>query len=294
MWISFRAFAREQAFKLTAVSLLANATLLIPLRAPNMIGVIALMVLVGVVLFDWTRLSDISTLKTWEGRTARAMPYLAYLALIVRTMSLYHTTQLFSATLFAAAALFIYYGVPRVKALGSGAADFQAFSALPLAVAWGLVSNSWISSFGVIEEVQIPLFALPYATMLFLMGYQCLGSGINYRKAAILIASASFVANVWTASHWLAALSCLVAGIAITIYGYQNKVKMAAGLGLTCFVFGIAYYFLQAIEVAAHSPWITLGSVGIATIIVSSLVEKNYGILRERFGMFKNEVKSWS
>ncbi len=293
VYISFRYYSKDKAGTLTAIHMLGNSALLIPVRNETAVGLISLAVLICVGGLDLSLLSSQKSLKNSEGRTARGMLYLSYVALILRTASLYSVTKLFTASLYAAAALVIFFGSKSLFKSRDEAVSFQGLGVIPLAISWWLFSHSIIHSFDIPQVWHLYVICLPYAAMLSIFGALSLSTGDNYRKLAVTIASISFTLNNFYHPTWWVALIALSAGIVIIIYSYYSRYKAGMAIGMINFIIGISYYFFQAIKIAANSPWLSLAVVGIATIVASSLIERNYRKLLAHFSTLKEKAREW-
>lgn len=135
--VSFTALARKEAQALTLAFCGANLLVLVPMRQPEIVTVLAGVALLGLLRLEITRFAVSAQLDTLEGKLARVMPFVPPVIMIGRVFHLYHVGPAFigGVLLIAAAALWQF--------LSATASDFRrdagAWIASSLGViGWGL------------------------------------------------------------------------------------------------------------------------------------------------------------
>ncbi len=293
-WMAFLTFARPAARGLTAAFLLANATLLVPTRHPDVIGGIALLLVIGMLVFDRRWLASLPALRTLEGRFVRLLMTVPFIVLVARTFNLYDPSMLFFAALFASLAVLLYAVVPNAGPTQAMGRLAQHMSLMPTAAAW------WCAMLGVHpvldfpEAWVLPIACLPMAGFFGLMSLRVEGGGASVRRLAALVATGGMLVQLLLFPGFGSSLLCLATAIATATYGFGASQRGVLLTGLAALAFGLVYHVRYAFEIYAWSPWGALAVLGIATVLAASVLERHRGALVARVTHLRGELSSWS
>jgi hypothetical protein len=276
-WIAFLAFARPQARRLTTAYLLANAALLVPTRHPDVIGLVALGLLVGLVVFDRMVLASSQALRTPEGSFVRAMLAVPFAILIGRTFNLYEPSAL----------------VPKVIASRRWASAAQYASLVPAAGAWLCVAHALQSALSLSAAWVLPLACLPTALLYGALSLRSQGDGAPMRRLAALVATGGMTLELVLFPGVLVSFFCLATAIVALAYGYASEQRGVLLTGLTALVFGLLYHVRFAAELYALSPWGALALLGTVTVLAASLLERHHRTLLGHALELKGRLQSW-
>lgn len=293
--VSFSALARSDAKRLTLSYIALNSALLIPTRQGDWIGLIAFSMAAFVMLFDLHVLRANSAMRTKEGNFTRAMLAAPIFVIIGRSLHLYlhDVTALFASMICAALAFFLFVFAPRYVKERSSRIAFEVSSIIPATLAWLFLAYDIARHFRVGDDYLIPLYSLPLALILAVMSLLCSGDGQGYRKAAALVAIASTALQLICVGSTFSSFLMIVGSMVTLVYGYIDEDKTIFLTGVLGFIFGIAYHLRYAIELCTYSPWVSLGVVGVATVLASSYVEKNHRLIAERIVTFRRTIRRW-
>lgn len=292
--MGFRALARRSSATLVNLFLLANATLLIPIRNSEIIVLIA-----GVLtVFLINRLAKAgradSALSTMEGRFAQALVLTPALVMIGRLLFVYSPTVVVLSGLCGL--MFIAFrqinaglecSTPIAKILDFGSA-FAAFgTALGLT---SVVADIWPAA----EALSLPVFSLVFAGMLVELSVRTVLNGALLRRIASILVALAISTNLYLFPSVITALTSMCVGLAIITYGFSAQQKMIFAGGIASLLLGFGYQLWLAIAYFEFGSWSSLAVLGTITILLASVLERHGLILRERVGQLRTEVDAWS
>jgi hypothetical protein len=281
-WTAFLTFARPEARILTLGYLAANATLLVPTRHPDVIGGLALALLLGTLAFDRRVLAPAPALRTPGGRLVRLLMAVPFAILVGRTFNLYEPSSLFLAAVLASVSVVLFAVAPFAVAGRRQALLAQHASLVPMAAAWwcSLVAVDELTSLP--DAWALPLLCLPMAALYGALSLRSLDGGAGLRKLAALVATGGMTLQLVLFPGVGSSLACLATAIVATAYGYAAEQRGVLGLGVLALIFGLLYHLRYAAELYALSPWGSLALLGIVTVIAGSLVERHHRSLSAR------------
>ncbi len=277
--VSFVALARKEAVWLTLAFFGANLLVLVPVRQPLTVVVLAGVALLALLRLELARFGRSAQLDTLEGKLARAMPFAPPLIMLGRVFHLYRVGPGFlgGVLLIGAAAIWLAIG----RARSSGLRDFGAWGAAIFGIAGWVCC--WVQ---LLEHVHTAtpaalLLGLPCAAVTGLCAVRAEGSRRSLLFFATLIAmSTSFLACTLEWST-LAALSCIVLGIAVAVWGASTRALLATASGALLAVFGLGVQVWLAVHADNLLRWASLSGVGVLLIVGSAYVERNRGRITE-------------
>jgi hypothetical protein len=293
-WTAFLTLARPEARRLTLAYLLANATLLVPTRHPDVIGLLAFGLLVGCLFFDRRWLLPAQGLRTLEGRFVRLLMGVPFAVLIGRTLNLYEPSALFFAAWSASVAVTLFVLAPAATVQKRQAVLLQHVALAPAALACIALADAVVGAFALPDAALLPLVCLPIAGTFAAMSLRAAEGGVRMRNLAALVAAGGMTAQLVFFPGVLSSVACLATAILATAYGYAAQQKGVLVSGAAALVFGLLYHLRYAAELYALSPWAALAALGIATVVAASVLERHHRALAAQLLELRSRIGGWS
>lgn len=272
--VSFLALARKAAKALTLSFFAANLLVLVPVREPRVVVLLAGLALLGLLRLELTRFAGRAQLDTVEGKLARAMPFAAPLIMIGRVFHLYHAgpTVFGGLSLLAAAALWL--ALPRVTSAHQR--DLGAWAASGLGVlGWALCWLELSSELHTNGASSVLLWGLPVAALLALASRRAEAS----RRSLLSIATATALGTTLLATavdfDSIAAVGCIAVGVAVAVWGASMRALFRTVAGSVVALFGLVVQVWLATHADNVLRWASLSAVGVLLIVGSAYVERN-------------------
>lgn len=292
-WIAFTTLARSEAKIMTLVFILSNALLLIPSREPDLMAFLGLMIFLFSLGFDVKYMRKRATLKTKEGLLARSLLCMPFFFLIGRTIHLYEISTLFVSMLFACIAVLFYGFIPKGIQTRRPKVLIHRLSIIPAGMSWLLLAIELSSKLNIGRDYFIPFIAIPYVVVLLAMSLRSESSQAFFQKVGALVAIGSAALQLLSFPGVFSSLLLVMISILTAAYGQLQRSKAAFLGGILGLVFGLLYHLKYAVELYTLSPWLSLGVLGLVTIIASSYIERHHAVLAERVGRLRNDLKNW-
>lgn len=289
-WTAFLALARPEARRLTAAYLLANATLLVPTRNADVIGVLALALLLGCLLFDRRWLQPAQGLRTLEGAFVRLLMGVPFAVLIGRTLNLYEPSALFWAACAASVAATLFKLAPTVANEKLDAVAFQHLALAPAGMACWQLAHGVLHTFHLHDAAFLPLACLPAAGLFAAMSLRSVDDGARMRALAAVVAAGGMALQLVLFPGVLSSVACLATAILATAYGYAAEQKGVLATGAAVLVFGLLYHLRYAAELYALSPWAALAALGVATVLAASVLERHHRSLVAHLSALRGRI----
>jgi hypothetical protein len=293
-WMAFLTLARPEAKRLTVAYMLANLTLLVPTRHPDVIGLLAFALLIGCLFFDRRYLLPAQGLRTLEGRFVRLLMGVPFAVLIGRTLNLYEPSSLFFAAWLASMAVTLFVLGPAMVKQKREAVLAQYVSLIPAGLACVALGDAVVGAFNLHESAILPLVCLPMAGTFAAMSLRTADGGARMRNLAALVAAGGMTAQLVFFPGVLSSVACLATAILATAYGYAAEQKGVLVSGAAALVFGLLYHLRYAAELYALSPWAALAALGIVTVVAASLLERHHGTLAAHVIELRSRIGGWS
>ena len=138
----------------------------------------------------------------------------------------------------------------------------------------------------------------PAAGLLTILSVRTVSSGAPYRSLAACIAVGTSLANLVVHGSLdqlsIAALACLLVGIATLAYGIYSESKLTLGLGLVASIAGFCQLLIAAIEFEHLLHWGSLAGVGVGLIFVAAFCERHSRRLLTYARVMSSRISDWS
>lgn len=286
MVVSFVALARREAKALTLAFLAANLLIIVPVRQPLCIVILAGAGLVALLRLELTRFAERAQLDTLEGKLARVMPFAPPLIMLGRVFHLYQVRATFVGGLFltGAAALWLLLG----KARSTRQRDIGAWvSALLGATGWGLCWLEVCEQMHAGAAASVLLWGLPAALLLSVASKRAVKARGSLLGVATAVALGTTVVAAVIDWSSIAAVGCIAIGVAVAVWGAATRALLRTIAGSLVAMSGL----LLQVWLATHTDnvlrWVGLSIVGVLLIVGSAYVERN----RARIARFWEEAQ---
>lgn len=274
--VSFVALARKEAKVLTLAFFAANFLIIVPVRAPLVVVLLAGVALVALLRLELTRFAGRAQLDTVEGKLARVMPFAPPLIMLGRVFHLYEVGATFVGGLFliAAAALWLFLA----RATTPSQRDAGAWAAAGLGIlGWGLC---WVEA---VHELQLDgagavlLWGLPAAAFLALASKRAAKARRSLLGAATATALGITLIAAAVDFDGIAAVGCIVVGVAVAVWGASIRELLRTLSGSVVALFGLVVQVWLATQADNVLRWASLSVVGVLLIVGSAYVERHRG-----------------
>ncbi len=291
--LGFTVLARSLSKKLSWLFLLSNAILLLPLRDPQWIALVAL-ALAGVTLFfTYKTAAEHTTAKTQEGVTALALQLLPLAVLTGRSLWLY-SLDLWLVTVMAITLFIIMRQISLYLQPGSLPREvLDGLSLLPALSVTLCLSAALYDAMTFPAALALPIGALTSAAMVYDISRRNQRKAGIYRHIGAWGLTLSLVANLTVFDNLLAMLACVITGLALLMGGYQAQQRSLFSAGLVLLTIGV---LRQCYALVLHfnlGSWASLAALGIASILVASTLEARGGRIKLHLDNWKVRLRQW-
>lgn len=293
-YISFLTMGRNRAKSLSTCFFLSNMVLLVPTRQPDPVGVLMVLTIIGLTWCETRYFRCEATLQTLEGRLARGLMWVPPLLLIGRTGYFYYPSELFSACILAAAAVFGFVFLPSLTKQMHVKKILQGMGVISAIASWLCFADVISKTFSLEMHWTLPLCTLPTAAMLIVISFYSLGGGTAYRRNAALIALGGVTANLFLFPGLFTSFVCLLTAGLILVYGYVDEQKIIFFSGIAGVIVSLGYHLKLALSFYSLVNWGSMAMTGVAIIILASFIERQQGQLREKAQVFRKRLQGWS
>lgn len=289
-WLGFMVLARKAALRLSTVFLLANGVLLLPVRESGWIAL--LFAAIGVLCLwqvDLLSRRDAS-LATSEGRWARGMLFIPHVILLGRAAWLYSPDAVLGLVVIVG--LFIMLRQLSLRLSGLMREVLELVSVLP-ALAAG--SAAWSMLMPHLDEAALNAFAAAVsAGLLFELSIRAVVFASGYRRLAALTLAVPLVAGLVLFDGLAAAFLCLLGGLVLMLGGYWLRHGFVLATGALMLLLGLASQTEHLLQHFDLLGWGSLAGIGVAAILVGSIIDRFGSRLRGRWQTVRQELGDWT
>lgn len=292
LFVGFSTLDRSLAKHLTVASIIANTILLTPTRDPNIIALMSGTALIGVLLYN-IKLKGMAKYVTRESVFARATLFLPVAVVVGRQMTLYSLSEGFVAInlLFIAGVLFMV--VPKYVGERLGALS-QTASSLPLilGVAIGVASLD-IGAARNEEWLFMLSFGVPTSLILLMMSFVSNRANRSLQTISSLVGLSTTLAAF--NFHPGIATSALTLITVVTFFtiAFMMESKSVLGISGVAGILATSYHVQILLQTFEFNLWITLGSVGVVTIVAASLIERHFTTIVQNLALMRGKIAQW-
>jgi len=291
--LGFTVLARSLSKKLSFLFLLSNASLLLPLRDPQLIGLIVLVFTFLNVFFSYKTSQHNIVTKTHEGLIALGLLALPLAVLMGRSLWLY-SLDAFLLTVLTITSFFLLRQLSLIFQQNSKTRlILDRLSLIPAIIITPLLSQALFGSTLVMDELAIPLAALVSAVMIFDMAQRKSSSAYKYRYIAIGILFISLLFNMYVFTSLVTALTNIIIGFGLLVMGVKKQQRGVLISGIVLILLGMALQFYELFHHFEIGSWISLASLGVLSIIIASTIESKGGKIKLHIETWKTKLNQW-
>ncbi len=285
--LGFTVLVRSMSKKLSLLFICSNVALLLPLRDPQLIGLLVLTLTCFTIIFSRKAAYNHTAAKTQEGVTALALQLLPLAVLMGRSLWLY-TLDLFLMTVLSITVFFILRQISLYLEPGSRLRNaLDGLSLFPAVSATLWFSVALFDAAILPEALAFPLAALTSAAMVYDISRRSHSSTTFYRNIAVAGLILCMLANLIFNHSLLAAVACVVIGLGLLMYAFNQQQRKVFTGGTLLVMTGISQQLFELVHHFDIGGWASLATLGIAAILVASIMES-------RGGEFKPRLESWN
>lgn len=293
--VAFKVLARHSALPLSAMYLIGNGLLLVPLRDPLSTSLAMVMLTVAVLWFNARTAKTDATLRTWEGYVARLLQLVPVGIIFGRTAWLYSGDAFVFTAMSAIVVLMLRHFTMLMPRQTNMRGYLEKFSILPaLTTAYGVAMC--IDSFApvIADGFLVPIFALISAGLVFEIGSRAANGGAAYRRIAAVFVAVGLLGQLWLDGNVATAAVCLAAGLGLVIYGYSIEQRIVFASGVLLLATGLIYQIQFAITTFSLGSWGSLALLGVLAIVAGSVLERHGSLLKLKVATWKSQVQAWN
>jgi hypothetical protein len=272
--VAFVALARKEARALSVAFFAANLLVIVPVRQPLVVVLLAGAALVGLLRLELKRFGVSAQLCTVEGKLARVMAFAAPIIMLGRVFHLYHVGPAFvgGVLLIAASALWLL-----LSRTGSAwKRDSGAWLSATLAViGWGMCWSEL--SDHIHGAASALLLGLPMAALFGLAAKRAVkarGFLTGLATTTGLVTTLCACAVDWSS---VGAVGCIAVGVGVAVWGASVRALFRTISGSLVALYGIGVQVWLATHADSVLRWAGLSVVGVLLIVGSAYVERNRG-----------------
>ncbi len=293
--IGFRVLSRGMSKKMSILYIISNAALLIPLRDPVLVAVLAAALGSYTLLFNITTTRQRTEAKTHEGMFALLLQFLPIMTLLIRNIWLYSFPG--EEILFASTSLMGFIALRQCTLHMKNASWLRIISdmvSMVLAIVTGI---SVCASVGIL--VNSYSFAIILGTVIAaLMCYEIslrayTGAGLYRVMTSIILVTGLFANFTFNSDVW-ATMSLILVGLIMIAMSYTLKQRVMLLGGLLLFVVGLGNQFINLFEIFDFSYWIATAVMGVSAILLASLLESKGSSIKQTLIIYKARYAEWS
>lgn len=289
--IGFRALARSMYLSLSLIFIGANAALLLPVREPLWIALIALALGAYTVFFSISRGRQRVEIKTDEGLIAIMLQFLPVALLLLRNIWLYDNVAVLFASIFVVAFIAIRQITAMLDRKHSLAGFLDGVSSL-LALAAGVSVIQALDIPGINESLQILLPAAVSSAMLYELSARAKTD--VYRFFADLIMMLTILSNLLFFGDMASVLITLLASATMLTVSYLKKYKTMLLCGSALLLASVLKITWKMWFVFDVSIWLLCALAGMAAIVLGSVLESKSEHMGRIWQNVKTQYREWS
>ncbi len=295
-FLGFTVLARSMSKKLSILFLLSNAALLLPLRDPQLVGIMVLVLAFVVIALSRKTSNHNAAAKTSEGIIALGLQLLPLAVLMGRSLWLY-SADLFLLAVLSLSVFFIlrqvsFYlgGKSRVKDVLEGFSVLSAilFGLLLIDILQAVTSFSY--------GILFPLGVVASMAMVYEISFRrhCdhYRAGL-YRRIAVAGLVLGIAVNLLSNTNFVISLMTVIIGMGASLTGYKMQQKNLFSGGIILMLLGIAQQLYELVWHFDLGNWAGLAVLGVVSIVIASMMESQDGNIKLRFVAWKAKLAQW-
>ncbi len=291
--LGFSVLARSLSKNLSLLFLISNAALLLPLRDPQLIGLLGLALCAITLILNRSTATQHSAAKTQEGVTALALQFLPLAVLMGRSLWLYSADFFLMSALSVSVFLILRQTSFYFENDSTTRHTLDLLSVIP-AISSGLWFACMLSKGAAFPDALVlPVGTFTTAVMVYDIAARNQNNGGLYRRIAVSTLLLGMLVNLLFFSGQLAAFACLVTGIMLLLRGYRARQRSLFSGGAVLTTAGLLHQVYQLVHHFDLGGWTALTALGISAIVIASVMESQSGNIRVRMETWKAKLQAW-
>lgn len=293
VWIGFLTLARGISKRMSILFLMGNTALLLPMRAPEMVTALTVVMSVTLLLWCGKSLRDSTEVKTREGMVALALLFLPIGVLIGRNLWLYTSDSL----LYTVVTFAIFIAMRQLSLFLEVQTTLRGVSnklSLVLSGLTGLGIHDALQSAGAGESMALVGATLAIAAMTYEIAMRAGAFSGGYRTLATAVTVGGLGLNLVIYGGLPAAVVTMGVGVALIAGSYMAQKRSAFIGGIILFLGSLVEQVVHAFQLFDLGSWAALAIVGILAILIGSLLESQGEQLKSRFTQWKSRYSEWT
>jgi len=288
-FLGFTVLARSMSAKLSILFLLSNAALLLPLRDPQLVGFMVLVLTFVVIYLSRKTASHNAAAKTNEGIIALGLQLLPLAVLMGRSLWLY-SVDLFLLTVLFVSVFFIVRQISRYLGINSRIRNLLGGLSVLSAISFGFLL---IETLQVITqfpyEMLFPLGITASMAMIYDISYRNHDRVSIYRYFSVAGLIVGMAVNLLDNAGFAVSLITIVTGTGVGFLGYKF---MFSG-GIIVMLMGVVQQLYELVHHFDISNWAGLTILGVAFIVIASMMESKGSNIKRRLTTWKTRLDQW-
>jgi len=291
--LGFTVLARSMSKKLSLLFLCSNAALLLPLRDPQLIGLLVLSLAFLSIFLSRKASRNKLAAKTREGVIALGLQLLPLAVLMGRSLWLYS----FDLFLFTVLSITVFFVLRQTSTYLEQDSRWHGLtnvlSIIPAMAVAPLLSVTLIDVFHFAIALAFPVGALVSAALIYDISNRSATRASLYRHLAAAVLLLTMITNLMMFTSLMATLTCIVIGISVAVFGYNKQQRSVFASGFVLTLTGIGQQFYEIFHHFDLGSWASLAVLGVASIVIASTIESQGGKIKPRIDDLKNRLNEW-
>ncbi len=277
--LGFRVLARGASPSMTLLFIASNGLLLLPVREPLVVALLALAAGLYILLFNLQTKRQRIEARTPEGVIALTLQFVPVATLLVRNLWLHDAADILSAT--AAVLGFITLRQMSVLLVRTSwvKRTLEVLSALLAIIASGFLCSALDALLP--NSVLVLSGVLLFGGMFYELSRRAEDLGSVYRFFAALMISVMLMLSVMVNGDWFAQLCLCVTGAVVIGLSVYHKERLLLLPGTAMFVGGLLYSITGLWAVFDMNAWVACALLGVGFIMLASVLESGNGRVRQ-------------
>ncbi|MBX3639355.1 MAG: hypothetical protein KF888_02440 [Nitrosomonas sp.] len=293
VFLGFTVLARHMAVKLSLLFLFGNAAMLLPLRDPENIGLMVLVLTITVSIATRAFANRQVVAKTSEGIIALSLQLLPLSVLAIRHLWLYTPNEFLFAVLCIAIFLMLRQISSCLEATTKARIILDRIALIPAMLIVLPLSSALANVVFLPESLVLPVSLAISTAMVYDLSRRSQGYAGAYRLIAICEIMLGMILNLILFDGLLVTLSCIVAGASVLMYGYHARQRGTFLTGAALVLMGMLQQLFELIYRFDLGSWVSFAILGIIAIVTGSILESQGSQIRQRLNGWKNTFRHW-
>ncbi|MFW2438628.1 MAG: hypothetical protein ACN4GR_04585 [Arenicellales bacterium] len=292
-FLGFTVLARSISKEVSLLFLVSNAALLLPLRDPQLVALMVLMLTLFSIFFSSKVSRQQIAIRTREGITALGLLFLPLAVLMVRSLWLYSVDFFLLSMLSAAGFLMIRQASIFLEPDTGLRNILDALSLLPAFAVIPFLSGAMFDAAIMSRSLVIPMAALVSAGMVYDISSRSPSYATGYRNIAIGLVMLNSIYNLFLVANLQASMMCVAIGMGLLVLGYHKQFRNVFISGAILILTGTAHQAYALVHHFDLTSWFSMAALGVVAIVLASTIETRGGKIKSSLERWVVTYKSW-